>query len=150
MQLALAAVLLPFAAFIINFLLPKAVLNKSAGIVSAFCIFLSLISSAFLFAKVWNHQAIHEQILWFQIGTVKVFAGLLLNNLSVLMLPLIAVIALAVHIYSIAYLHDDLLYKRYFRYLSFFCFAMMALVVVDNLLLMYAFWELVGFASYLL
>ncbi|MGI4021405.1 MAG: NADH-quinone oxidoreductase subunit L [Janthinobacterium lividum] len=149
-QLAIAAVLLPFAAFIINFLLPKTVLNKSAGIVSAVCILLSLICSALLFTKVWNHQAIHEQILWFQIGIIKVFAGLLLNNLSVLMLPLIAVIALAVHIYSIAYMHGDQLYKRYFRYLSFFCFAMMALVVVDNLLLMYAFWELVGFASYLL
>jgi NADH-quinone oxidoreductase subunit L len=149
-QLALIAVLLPFAAFIINFLLPKTVLNKSAGIVSTVCIFLSLICSVLLFSKVWTHQLIHEQFLWFQIGTVKVYAGLLLNNLSVLMLPLIAVVALAVHIYSIAYMHGDAYYRRYFRYLSFFCFAMMALVVVDNLLLMYAFWELVGFASYLL
>jgi NADH-quinone oxidoreductase subunit L len=149
-QLTLIAVLLPFAAFIINFLLPKTVLNKGAGIVSTVCIFLSLISSVLLFSKVWTHQLIHEKLLWFQIGTVKVYAGLLLNNLTVLMLPLIAVVALAVHIYSIAYMHGDAHYRRYFRYLSFFCFAMMALVVVDNLLLMYAFWELVGFASYLL
>jgi len=149
-QLTLIAVLLPFAAFILNFLLPKTVLNKGAGIVSSICIFLSLISSGLLFSKIWGHQFIHKQFLWFQIGTVKFYAGLLLNNLSVLMLPIIAGVALAVHIYSIAYMHGDAHYRRYFRYLSFFCFAMMALVVVDNLLLMYAFWELVGFASYLL
>jgi NADH-quinone oxidoreductase subunit L len=41
-------------------------------------------------------------------------------------------------------------YSRYFRYLSLFCFSMLALVVVDNLMLIYAFWELVGFSSYLL
>ncbi len=149
-QLALTAVLLPFAAFVTNFLLPKTVLNKAAGTVSVICIFFSLICSGFLFAKLWNHEPIHQQIRWFQIGTIKVYAGLLLNNLSVLMLPIISGVALAVHIYSIAYMHGDQLYKRYFRYLSFFCFAMMALVVVDNLLLMYAFWELVSFASYLL
>lgn len=149
-QFTLIAVLLPFAAFIINFLLPKKVLNKAAGIISTVCIFLSLISSGLLFSKVWSHQFIQEQFLWFQIGTVKVYAGLLLNNLSVLMLPIISGVALAVHVYSIAYMHSDAHYRHYFRYLSFFCFAMMALVVVDNLLLMYAFWELVGFASYLL
>ncbi|MVN20911.1 NADH-quinone oxidoreductase subunit L [Mucilaginibacter sp. HMF7410] len=150
MQLALAAVLLPFAAFIINFLLPKTVLNKGEGLFSTVCILFSLICSCLLFAKVWARKPIHEQVLWFQIGTIKIYAGLLLNNLSVLMLPLVSGIALAVHIYSVAYMHDDLMFRRYFRYLSFFCFAMMALVVSDNLLLMYAFWELVGFASYLL
>jgi len=149
-QLALAAVLFPFAAFITNFLVVKTALKKGAGLLSSVCILLSLICSCFLFAKIWNHGPVHEQVLWFQIGNVKVYVGLLLNNLSVLLLPLVSGIALAVHVYSIAYLHNDKMYRRYFRYLSFFCFAMMALVVVDNLLLIYAFWELVGFASYLL
>lgn len=149
-QLALTAVLLPFAAFITNFLVLKTASGKLAGIISVVCILLSLACSCTLFAKTWNHEPLHRQILWFQIGTVKIYAGLLLNNLSVLMLSLISGIASAVHIYSVAYMQGDQLYSRYFRYLSFFCFAMMALVVVDNLLLMYAFWELVGFASYLL
>lgn len=149
-QLALAAVLLPFAAFIINFLSVKTAFNKGAGWLSVICISFSLICSALLFIKIWNHQPVHEQVLWFQIGSVKIYAGLLLNNLSVLMLPLVSGIALAVHVYSIAYMQEDAAFRRYFRYLSFFCFAMMALVIVDNLLLMYAFWELVGFASYLL
>ncbi len=66
------------------------------------------------------------------------------------MLLLVSVIALPVHIYSTAYLKNDENYKRYFTYLSFFCFSMLALVVVDNLVLFYIFWELVGFSSYLL
>ena len=149
-QLALITVLLPFAAFITNFLVLKTASGKAEGWLATVCVLLSLISSAVLFSKIWNQEPLHQQVLWFQIGTVKIFAGLLLNNLSVLMLVLVSGIALAVHFYSLAYMAGDQKFRRYFRYLSFFCFAMLALVVVDNLLLMYAFWELVGFASYLL
>jgi len=66
------------------------------------------------------------------------------------MLLLVSVIALAVHIYSTAYMKNDPKYNRYFAYLSFFCFSMLALVVADNLIAFYIFWELVGFLSYLL
>jgi len=66
------------------------------------------------------------------------------------MLLLVNLIALPVHIYSTAYMKDDDGYSRYFAYLSFFCFSMLALVVADNLVLFYIFWELVGFSSYLL
>lgn len=66
------------------------------------------------------------------------------------MLLLVCVIALPVHIYSTAYMSHDGRYKRYFTYLSLFCFSMLTLVVVDNMFLLYAFWELVGFSSYLL
>src|SRR5690606_12413113 len=53
-------------------------------------------------------------------------------------------------IYSAVYMKGDPGIHRYWMYLSLFCFAMLALVVADNLLLMYVCWELVGFASYLL
>lgn len=66
------------------------------------------------------------------------------------MLLLVSLIALPVHIYSTAYMKSDENIKRYFAYLSFFCFSMLALVVADSLVLFYVFWELVGFASYLL
>lgn len=66
------------------------------------------------------------------------------------MLLLVSVIALPVHIYSTAYMKDDENYKRYFAYLSLFCFSMLALVVAGNLIQVYIFWELVGFSSYLL
>ncbi len=149
-QLAIAVVLLPFAAFLINFLLISKT-SKVSGWISSLAILLSFILSAIVFFKVWDKpHDIHVQQVWFAIGNVKVQIGLWLNNLSVLMLLLVPAVALPVHIYSIAYMAGDAKYTRYFTYLSFFCFAMLALVVMDNMLLMYAFWELVGFASYLL
>jgi NADH-quinone oxidoreductase subunit L len=146
--LAIIAVVLPFAAFVVNFLLLGK--SKASGWVSILAILASTILAANVFFKVWNSHTIHTQQVWFIIGATKVQAGILLNNLSVLMLLLVSVIALPVHIYSTAYMKDDDGYSRYFRYLSLFCFSMLALVVVDNLILLYAFWELVGFSSYLL
>jgi len=127
--------MLPFIAFLLNICLPGR-RNKISGWVSSFAILASCVLSV--------------QVLWFTIGTIKLYAGVLLNNLSVLMLLLVSLIALPVHIYSTAYMRHDENYKRYFTYLSFFCFSMLALVVADSTFLFYAFWELVGFSSYLL
>jgi NADH-quinone oxidoreductase subunit L len=146
--LAIIAVVLPFAAFVVNFLLLGK--SKASGWISTLAILASTILAADVFFKVWGNHTIHMQQVWFTIGATKVQAGILLNNLSVLMLLLVSVIALPVHIYSTAYMKDDEGYSRYFRYLSLFCFSMLALVVVDNLILLYAFWEMVGFSSYLL
>ncbi len=142
------AVVLPFAAFVVNFLLLGK--SKASGWISTLAILASTALAADVFFKVWDNHTIHMQQVWFTIGATKVQAGILLNNLSVLMLLLVSVIALPVHIYSTAYMKDDAGYSRYFRYLSLFCFSMLALVVVDNLILLYAFWEMVGFSSYLL
>jgi len=149
-KFTLAAVLLPLLAFAVNIFFP-AKGSKVPGWISTGAILLSCVLSAFVFAKVWNtNHLVHQKILWFTIGDTKVYAGILLNNLSVLMLLLVNLVALPVHIYSIAYMKDDTGYSRYFAYLSLFCFSMLALVVVDNLVLFYMCWELVGFSSYLL
>jgi len=149
-KFALTAVLLPLLAFVFNFLLPGRK-SKLAGWVSTVAILFSVVLSVSVFAKVWNTgHVVHQQVIWFTIGNTVVYAGVLLNNLSVLMLLLVSVIALPVHIYSTAYMKHDGNINRYFAYLSLFCFSMLALVVVDNLVLFYALWELVGFSSYLL
>ena len=148
-QFALVAVLLPLLAFLLNIFIPGK-RNKISGWLATVAILISCILSVFVFARVWNGHAVHHQVIWFTIGGTRVYAGVLLNNLSVLMLLLVSVIALPVHIYSTAYMKNDQHYNRYFAYLSLFCFSMLALVVVDNLVLFYACWELVGFSSYLL
>ena len=148
-RFALAAALLPLLAFVVNVCLPGK-RNKIAGWVSTLAILISAILSVLVFSKVWNQHQVHQQQLWFTIGSTRLYAGVLLNNLSALMLLLVSLIALPVHVYSTAYMKDDENIKRYFTYLSFFCFSMLALVVVDSLVLFYIFWELVGFSSYLL
>ncbi|GAB3916422.1 NADH-quinone oxidoreductase subunit 5 family protein [Mucilaginibacter boryungensis] len=146
----LTAVLAPLAAFLLNALvLDKG--SKISGWVSTLAMLLSTACAVVVFSKVWNSGLYyHQQYLWFTIGSTRIYAGLLLNNLSVLLLLLVSVIALPVHIYGTAYMKGDPYFGRYFTYLSFFCFSMLALVVADNLVLVYAFWELVGFSSYLL
>lgn len=148
-KFTLAAVLMPLLAFVINLFIPGKQ-NKLSGWISTLAILTGTICSAFVFSRVWNGHQVHQTIDWFTMGATKITAGILLNNLSVLMLLLVNLIALPVHLYSIAYMGHDEGLKRYFTYLSIFCFSMLALVVADNLVLFYIFWELVGFSSYLL
>ncbi|SEM52086.1 NADH dehydrogenase subunit L [bacterium A37T11] len=124
--------------------------QQKSGYTAIMAIAISMICSIYLFSRYWNKEELNEQVTWFRIGDHSFMAGILLNNLSVLMLVLISSIALLVHIYSTAYMKGDPGIHRYWMYLSLFCAAMLGLVMADNLLLMYMCWELVGFASYLL
>ena len=148
-HLVLAALSAPFMAFVINLLFVKK-RAKLSGLLSLAAIATSFSVAVILFYNVWQQPTVHVQTLWFSVVGFKMQVGFWVNNLSALMLLLVTAIALPVHIYSIAYMKHDAGYTRYFTWLSFFCFAMLSLVVMDNLLLFYAFWELVGFASYLL
>jgi NADH-quinone oxidoreductase subunit L len=69
---------------------------------------------------------------------------------SAILLSLVCLVSLLVHVFSIEYLKDDTDKERYFAKLGFFTFSMLGLLIADHLLLLFIFWELVGFASYLL
>lgn len=87
---------------------------------------------------------------WATLSGVSFGVSFRLDALTVLMLVLVHSVALLVQIYSIAYLHDEVKLPRYFAYLQLFIGAMLGIVLAGNLLVLYAFWELVGLASYLL
>lgn len=141
-------VALPFSAFLIQALLGK---RSISGNISLIAIILStILSGVFVFAEIWNNEPQNATYNWFTIGNKSFTLGILLNNLTVLMQFLVCIIALPVHIYSKAYMKGDPGIHRYWMYLSLFCFAMLGLTISKNLLMMYIFWELVGFASYLL
>lgn len=144
---ALIAVAAPFIAFLYQAMAGK---RDQSGTISLIGIVCSFISGGITWLAIWNHPIASAEINWFTIGASTFKVGILLNNLSVLMLLLVPTVALPVHIYSRAYMQGDPGIHRYWMYLSLFCFAMLGLVVMDSLLLMYIFWELVGFASYLL
>lgn len=145
---AIVVVALPFIAFLIQALLGK---RSTSGNISLIAICLStVISMVCVFAEVWQSIPRTATQPWFTIGINTFTVGVLLNNLTVLMQLLICVIALPVHIYSRAYMKGDPGIHRYWMYLSLFCFAMLGLCISKNLFMMYIFWELVGFASYLL
>lgn len=87
---------------------------------------------------------------WATVSATSFGVSFRLDALTALMLLLVHVVALLVQIYSIAYLHNDVRLSRYFAYLQLFVGAMLGIVLAGNLLILYAFWELVGLASYLL
>jgi NADH-quinone oxidoreductase subunit L len=144
--ISLLVILLP----LFSFLLILAGRKGKGADLALINISLSFILSVYLFSIIWNKQPIHYQIPWFLIGNIEFKAGVLLNNLSVLMIIVVSGISVLVHIYSRTYMKDDLNIHRYWAYLGLFCFSMLGLVISDNLLLIYLFWELVGFSSFLL
>jgi NADH-quinone oxidoreductase subunit L len=87
---------------------------------------------------------------WFSIGDVNVGATLTLDGLSAIMLVTVTFIGTFIAVYSAGYMHDDPGYARFFAEVSLFLFSMTGLVLADNFILVYAFWEGVGVCSYLL
>jgi NADH-quinone oxidoreductase subunit L len=88
---------------------------------------------------------------WIDIaGVFKVPLGLTLDNLSKTMLVLVSGVGSLIHIYSLGYMRDDEGKSRYFAALSLFMFAMLGIVLSNNFVMLFIFWELVGFTSYVL
>ncbi len=88
---------------------------------------------------------------WLDIGgRFTIEMGILIDNMTAVMLVVVSVVSALVHIYSVGYMHGDPRYSRFYAYLSIFSFSMYGLVLSDNLFAIYIFWELVGVSSYLL
>src|ERR1700755_226801 len=84
------------------------------------------------------------------LGVFQVQIGYLINDLTKLMLLVVAGVGLLIHIYSVGYMSDDRGRSRYFCGLSLFMFSMLGIVLANNFIMMFIFWELVGVSSYIL
>ncbi|HSI86858.1 MAG: NADH-quinone oxidoreductase subunit L [Candidatus Methylacidiphilales bacterium] len=87
---------------------------------------------------------------WIEIPGLLVQIGWQNDELSQLMLLVVTGVGLLVHIYSFAYMEGDKGYARFFGELSLFMFSMLGIVIANNFIQMFIFWELVGLSSYLL
>ena len=87
---------------------------------------------------------------WIEVGTLKVDAALLLDQLSICFVLLISGVGTLIHIYSISYMAHDENRRRFFAYLNLFVASMLLLVLGNSYLNLYVGWEGVGLASYLL
>jgi NADH-quinone oxidoreductase subunit L len=87
---------------------------------------------------------------WVPVGGLHVDFGLQIDQLSICFVLLITGVGSLIHIYSVSYMAEDPDRRRFFAYLNLFLAAMLLLVVADNFLGLYAGWEGVGLASYLL
>jgi NADH-quinone oxidoreductase subunit L len=152
-------VLLPLAGAAINFLLGPTLQQKfgrrvvsliGCGVVIAsFCVGLSG------FSRMLGVTPIHRFMLddlwrWFDIGGLKLDVAFWLDPLSMVMVLIVTGVGGLIHIYSTGYMHEDPSYWRFFAWLNLFTFAMLMLVLADNLWLMFVGWEGVGLCSFAL
>src|SRR3989475_5564977 len=116
--------------------------------ISIAAVLVSFICSCFIFAHGTQGAA---EFMWISIsGVFQVPLGLTLDQLSRTMAVLVSGVGAAIHIYSLGYMRDDEGKARYFAALSLFMFAMLGIVLVNNFVMLFIFWELVGFTSYVL
>lgn len=91
------------------------------------------------------------EFAWIDFGGVfRVPFGFVLDSLSKTMLVVVSGVGALIHIYSLGYMRDDEGKSRYFAALSLFMFAMLGIVLANNFVMLFVFWELVGFTSYVL
>ena len=96
-------------------------------------------------------EGVSNGITWLKVGDVfHVRLGVLVDQLSAVMLAVVTFVALMVQVYSLGYMKGDKRYGWYYAVMSLFASAMLTLVLADNFLLLYFAWELVGICSYLL
>src|SRR5213594_1794505 len=133
------------AAVITLFTLRWRTLSSSISIAA---VLVSFICSCLIFA---HRTVAAAEFTWIGIsGVFHVPLGLTLDQLSRTMALLVSAVGAVIHIYSLGYMRDDEGKSRYFAALSLFMFAMLGIVFANNFVMMFIFWELVGFTSYVL
>jgi NADH-quinone oxidoreductase subunit L len=148
----LAIVLAPLAAAALAGLFGKAIGRVGAHSVTIAGVAISFVLSALVLYKQAHGAPIYNGPVyeWAALGGLSFEIGFLIDHLTALMMVVVTFVSLAVHVYTIGYMHDDPGYQRFFSYISLFTFAMLMLVMSNNFLQLFFGWEAVGVVSYLL
>jgi len=145
---------LPITSFLVNGVLVRAFIGSNsryAGYITIAAIGASFVLSLIALATVMSDGPLDfETHHWIFIGGMNLSFGLILDQLSAIMLLVVSGISLLVQIYGQAYMDGDKSYTRYFAYMSLFTASMLGLVLARNMIQIFVFWELVGVSSYLL
>lgn len=113
----------------------------------------SVIASALTILWLWPLAAPQTRVSlfdWFEAGALHVPVEILFSPLSAAMALMVTGVSALIHLYAASYLHNDPDVRRFFALFNLFVFAMLVIVLADNLLLLFLGWEGVGFCSYAL
>ena len=142
--------LLPLASFLILGLFGYWIKDQ-AHLVAVPAVVVSWMLSLLVFFDVASgHQTSFPLYTWLTSGMLDIHIGFSIDRLTAVMLLLVTTVSSLVHVYTIGYMHKDPGYARFFSYIALFTFSMLMLVMADNLLQLFIFWEAVGLCSYLL
>lgn len=144
--LVTGVLLLPFSGFVALLCLPA---DKRSGWGASALTGLGLLTSVGVLLLLPDKPVFFRHT-WVALPDMAISISFQLDKIAILMLLLVHFVALLVQLYSLSYLQDESRLNRYFAYLQLFVGAMLGIVLASNLIVLYAFWELVGLASYLL
>ncbi len=146
-MLSWLALLLPLASALVIMTATRPLRSLSA-LISVAAAIGSFVCAALIF---FQQTSTAPAISWINLGqTFQIPLALALDALSRSMLFMVTGIGLLIHLYSLGYMRADEGKSRYFAGLSLFMFAMLGIVLANNFVMMFIFWELVGVSSYLL
>lgn len=153
-QYSLIILFLPLLSFVIQIFVGKR-LPRKGDVIATGLVGITLLLSIAMFAMSFFIQKdpafpYHPHFEWLTIGDFTIKLGFYLDNMTIVMLLMVAIISSMVHLYSIGYMEGDPRYSRYFGFLGLFTFSMNGIVLSNNFFMTYIFWELVGLSSYLL
>lgn len=150
-------ILLPLLGFLVNGLIglsSKSYRDRKGliGTISNLAVFIPFAFAVYFFMNMGqgSDPIFVELFTWIEVGSFSVDIAYQLDQLSVLMVLVVTGVGFLIHLYSIGYMWHDEGYWKFFAYLNLFIFAMLNLVMADNLLLLFLGWEGVGLCSYLL
>jgi len=148
--------LLPFLSFLCISLIVRPFFSKqhklggyiTIGAVGISCALSFWVMGAVMAAP--EHMLLIDDISWVVIGNLNIHIGVLVDSLTAVMCVVVTFVSLMVQIYSQGYMKGDPGYLRYYSFMSLFTACMLGLVLANNILFMFVFWEGVGLGSYLL
>ncbi len=152
-QAAFVVLFAPILASLVIFFVGKRMWRGGAALAIA-GVGASFLASLWLFWRfiIKDYSVVDDQVEWFTIGQYEFTFGLLLDNLSVWLATLVSLLSLLITVFSTHYLHEEPNGKlrRYYAVKALFVAGMLGTVLMDNYLLMFMFWEIMGLCSYLL
>jgi NADH-quinone oxidoreductase subunit L len=152
MNILLIILLSPFFGFLFSGIAGKYLSEKITGWISSFSILVSFIISFQVFMGLSSGNSVYESTVFtfLSVGDVFVDFAIQADRLTSIMMLVITGIGFLIHVYSIAYMHGDAGFYKFFAYLNLFVFNMLVLVMGSNFLMLFFGWEGVGLCSYLL
>ena len=147
--------LLPLAGALVNGLaglfLPGYRQQKAViGALAVGAVAVPFLATVALFMGFGGVPEIVRTFTWMEAGRLSVGFDYRVDQLSLVMTLIVTGVGALIHVYSMGYMKDDPGYWRYFAYLNLFIFAMLNLVLAENLVVLFLGWEGVGLCSYLL
>ena len=153
MDLLTLIVVLPLAGFLLNGLAGNRLGKRFVTIVGCglpILAFLTAVKCTVALATAGYAPLIETAYTWAAIGGRAFEVSFYFDRLAAVMALIVTGVGSLIHVYSIGYMKEDRSYARYFAYLNLFLFFMLLLVLGRSLLVLFAGWEGVGLASYLL